>query len=96
MSDELAVLLAAKPTLASARSILHRFEWRASRAFWLAVADKRRALSAAVASGLGLGAHGLGSSAASALPDDEGLRPSLREKMLILRTAKLLLATEPA
>jgi hypothetical protein len=63
-------------------------EWRASRAFWLAVADRRRALSvAADAAALALALMDdvrWGSSAASVLPDDlKGLRPNLREKMLI-------------
>ena len=67
-------------------------EWRASRAFWDAVADRRRALSdaeAAAAFALAL-MDCFGSSAASALPaasvlpeDLKGLRHNLREKMLI-------------
>jgi hypothetical protein len=67
-------------------------EWRASLAFWDAVADNLLALSVAeAAAALALALMDcLGSSAASvlpaasALPDDlKGLRPNLREKMLI-------------
>ena len=61
-------------------------EWRASRAFWDAVADRRRALSvAADAAALALALmDDVCDGSASALPDDlKGLRPNLREKMLI-------------
>ena len=73
-------------TMAAAAAV-RASERRASRAFWLAVADRRRALSvAADAAALALALMDcLGSAAASVLPDDlKGFRPSLREKMLIV------------
>ena len=90
------LLTPTKPTLAGAlgSNFAPVIEWRASRAFWLAVADRRRALSvAADAAALALALMDdvrWGSStasvlpAASVLPDDlKGFLPSLREKMLI-------------
>ena len=84
------LLTPTKPTLAGALGSNFEpvIEWRASRAFWDAVADNLLALSpAADAAALALALMDdvrWGSSAASALPDDlKGLRPNLREKMLI-------------